>query len=146
VRRIINYQHAYGHALKTAADSAAEERQRRAGLAKLVTISPQAIVDRDRAITIDLSIRNRTGKTVTYTGAELIVEDGSRTIGTTELRFPVAIAPHATHVEKRTIRYANFESGNATMMDAAGRRKRIRAEVLEIRYADGSSARANETD
>ena len=148
VRRIINYQRAYASALRTAAGSLAEERQRRAGLGKLVTISPRAIVDRDRAITIDLSIRNKTGKTVTYTGAELIVEDaaGSRTIGTTELRFPGEIAPHATRVEKRTVRYANFESGNATMMDAIGRRKRVRAEVLEIRYSDGSSARANETD
>lgn len=148
VRRIINYQRAYDSAVKVAAGSVAEERQRRARLAEFITISPRAIVDRDRTITIDLSIRNKTGKTVTYAGAELIVEDatGSRTLGTTELRFPGEIAPHATRVEKRTIRYASFESGNATMMDAIGRRKRVHAEVLEIQYSDGSSVHANETD
>ena len=148
VRRIINYQRAYDSAVKVAAGSLAQTREGRARLAKLITISLRKIVDRDRAIAIDLSIRNKTGKTVTYAGAELIVEDatGSRTLGTTELRFPGEIAPHATRVENRTIRYASFESGNATMMDAIGRRKHVRAEVLEIRYSDGSSVHANETD
>jgi hypothetical protein len=147
VRRIINYQRAYRLALKTAADSAAEERAHRAGLATLITISPRAIADRDGAITIELSIRNKTKKTISYAGAELIVEDaaGSRTIGTTELRFHEVIAPHASRLEKRIVRYASFESGNSTMMDAGGARKRVRAEVLERNYSDGSSARANET-
>jgi hypothetical protein len=148
VRRIINYQRAYRFALKIAADSLARTRQARATLAKAITISPRNIVDRDRAITLDLSILNQSGKTITYAGAELVVADaaGSRTLGTTELHFPGKIAPHAALAEKRSVRYASFQSGNATMMDAGASPKRIRVNVIEVKYSDGTSLSAGEAE
>jgi hypothetical protein len=110
-------------------------------MARLISVTVSRTRDTDRTISLLLTLRNRSAKTIRSLDAGLEVHDTSgRRIGLTELRLSKPIPSHGTVTFWYSLRYLRFDEDAGTMRLAAGKPKTARVDVTEIKYADGTDA------
>lgn len=95
----------------------------------------------DRTISLLVQLHNKSAKSVTSLDSGIFVYDLSgKRIGMTETHLAKSIPPHTTLTFWYPMRYLRFGEDAGTMRLAEGKPKRIRLDVTEIKYADGSDA------
>ncbi len=111
-------------------------------LAKLIRVSVQRSVERDRTMELALNVHNFTTKSVRRIDLGLIAQRTSGAIiATTELHCATCtLAAHATRTVVVTIPYTQFGDDTGRMREAVGAPHVFHTDVKEIKYADGSDA------
>lgn len=132
---------AYTVGARLAAQDRTEQAEHRKAMSRILDARVTQTKDKDRTISFFIQLRNKCDKRITSLDSGLFVygEDGQR-IGMAELHLAKPIAAHATSAFWYPMRYVRFSEDAGTMRLAAGRPKRVRLQVTEVKYADGADA------
>lgn len=132
---------AYAVGQRLAAQDREEQHEHREEMARVISSTVTQIRDADRTISLFVHLQNKTAKTVNSLDAGLEVHSASGArIGLAEVTIRHRVAPHGSAMFWYPMRYVRFGEDTGTMRLAAGKPKRVRMDVTEIKYADGSDA------
>lgn len=132
---------AYAVGRRLVAQDRDREAAHRAQMARIIDATVSQTRDVDRTISLFIRLHNKAAKAIKSLDAGLEIHDASGArIGLSEIHVTHAVPARGSSAFWYPMRYLRFGEDAGTMRMAAGKPKRVRMDVTEIKYTDGSDA------